>query len=525
MRRRGPLLVGWVVIALPMLVLTPWTDTLAQLSLTSLAETQRGRVPNEDDNSYSSFYEQFNLDYATGLFQAGGRFEVYRTSVSNRSLTFLSQRYVSWSNGPAYVTAGNFQGILGRGLTLRAFELPGVILENTVFRRRHTNTSDMEGAFGSWTHDRFELKALAGRPVAGDIPPGFPDTLSTLDRWLGRGGDRRQDWVAGGELNVNLNNSTRIGGTVVNLRPRRSDHTYAWSGFVGLDLTTAFNRLGSTTAYGEVYIEISKREGFAEGGHGRYVSGSFGVGAFGISVEYKDYDNFNLLANDPPQLVREHSAYLLNRATHVLEAFNEKGYQVEAVFPIAGVGTITGNVSYGKNTLFGGLTTVFDERFVSLDFDVLPPEHTASVFFDWGKDELDGRSARRTGGVLIGTSALHDQTFELDLQLQHGRLPLDGEPKYWDSYGAISWRSPGGLGIALTVDRSTDPLETDVSRTFDIVETDPVVFGSVNLSGRLGPHEALLFLGERRGGTACTSGTCYEVLAFRGAELRLITRF
>ena len=74
------------------------------------------------------------------------------------------------------------------------------------------------------------------------------------------------------------------------------------------------------------------------------------------------------------------------------------------------------------------------------------------------------------------------------------------------------------------MDRSTNPAETDQRDTFE-VETDPVTFFSVNLNARFGPYEALLFAGERRGGTACTSGTCYEVLAFRGAEMRFLTRF
>jgi hypothetical protein len=45
-------------------------------------------------------------------------------------------------------------------------------------------------------------------------------------------------------------------------------------------------------------------------------------------------------------------------------------------------------------------------------------------------------------------------------------------------------------------------------------------------SARLSPgHEATLFIGRRRGGLSCTAGTCYEVQAFEGAELRLVSRF
>lgn len=496
----------------------------AQVSVTSLTEVQRGRVPEEDDRAFSNVYEQFNVDYTTGTLQAGGRFEIYRASVDDRSLTFLSQRFVSWTRGPLYAVAGNYYGILGRGLTMRAFDLPGVVLESTAFRQRYTNTQDMEGGFVSWSDDRFQVKALAGRPVAGDIPPGYPDTIGVFDKLVGLGSERRRDWVAGGEVNVRPASVLKLGGTVVNIRPEGSENSYAWTWLAGLELGPAFERVGLTSVYGDVYAEMGRRERFTSEGHGRYLAGNFGIGAFGLSVEYKDYDNFDLLANDPPQLVREHTSYLLNRNTHVLQTLNEKGFQVEAVYPIPGFATVTGNVSRGKNRLSSRVSTVFDERFISLDLDFLPDAHSASVFFDWGRDEIEALSAHRTGGFVIGTTTRTNHAFEAVFELQRGKLPFGVDPWYWDTYAVLSWRSPIGIAVALAMDRSTNPSETDKADTFE-VETDPVRFFSVNVNARFGPYEALLFAGERRGGTACTSGTCYEVLAFRGAELRVLTRF
>ena len=513
-----------IAILIPVIVgiCVGWVD--AQLSITSLTEAQRGRVPGEDPESFSNVYEQFNVDYSTANLQAGGRFEVYRASVDNRSLTFLSQRYVTWSNGPLQVTGGNFYGILGRGLTMRAFDLPGVVLESTLFRQRYTNTQDMEGGMASWSDDTFEIKALAGRPVAGDIPPGYPDSISTFDKLIGLGSDRRQDWVAGGELSVRPIPELKIGGTVVNIRPDGAENSYAWSWLAGLDLTPAFAQIGLSDVYGDVYGEFGRREKFSSEGHGRYVGGNIGIGALGLSVEYKDYDNFDLLANDPPQLILEHTAYLLNRNTHVLQTLNESGYQIEAVYPIPGFATVTGNVSRGKNQLSSTVATIFDERYIGLDLDFLPDAHTASVFFDWGRDQLEAVAAHRTGGVVFGTRTDKGHAFEGIFELQRGKLPFGADPWYWDTYAALSWLLPIGVGAALVMDRSTDISETDKGDTFEF-ETDPVRFFSVNVNARFGPYEALLFAGERRGGTACTSGSCYEVLAFKGAELRLLTRF
>lgn len=496
----------------------------AQLSVTSLTQSQRGLVQDEDSESFSNVFGQFNVDYSAGDFQAGGRFEVYRASVDDRSLTFLSQRYVSWANGSARVVGGNFYGILGRGLTMRAYELPGVILESTQFRRKYTNTFDMEGGMGSWSGDRIEVKALAGRPVAGDIPPGYPDTISTLRKLTGFGSDRRRDWVIGGEVNYKPISQLTVGATGVNILPKASENSYAWSWLAGFDLAPVFARVGLPSVYGNLYAEIANRESYKGEGYGRYLSGNFGTGSFGLSVEYKDFQDFDFPGSGPPQLVREHSAYLLNRNTHVMEPLTESGYQVEAIYAVPGLMTATGNVSRARNQLSETIVTDFEEQFVALDLDFLPDAHTASVFFDWGKDELKARAAMRTGGILLGTTTATGQTFGLDLQLQRGKLPFGPSPWYWDTYAALSWQLPIGLGAAIVMDRSTDLAETDRAATLP-VETDPVAFWSLNLSARYDRYDAFLFAGERRGGLACTSGTCFEVLAFRGVDLRLSTRF
>jgi hypothetical protein len=49
-----------------------------------------------------------------------------------------------------------------------------------------------------------------------------------------------------------------------------------------------------------------------------------------------------------------------------------------------------------------------------------------------------------------------------------------------------------------------------------------------SLSGRCriaGRHEIIGFWGRRRGGIACTAGTCYLVPAFEGVSLQVVSRF
>ena len=95
---------------------------------------------------------------------------------------------------------------------------------------------------------------------------------------------------------------------------------------------------------------------------------------------------------------------------------------------------------------------------------------------------------------------------------------------YGETYAAFSWQHSLGFGTTVSLDRSTDPFQVDDALTADI-ESSPESWLSMSLNARLNRYDAVLFLGERRGGTACTAGTCYQVLPFKGLELRINTYF
>ena len=87
------------------------------------------------------------------------------------------------------------------------------------------------------------------------------------------------------------------------------------------------------------------------------------------------------------------------------------------------------------------------------------------------------------------------------------------------SLGA-SLADAGSLGFSW--DRTTDPLDPSQ----EAGRTAPLHLVGWNASARVAEgHDAVLFVGKRRGGLACTAGTCYQVLPFEGAELRLVSRF
>jgi len=87
--------------------------------------------------------------------------------------------------------------------------------------------------------------------------------------------------------------------------------------------------------------------------------------------------------------------------------------------------------------------------------------------------------------------------------------------------------SRAGLGTAgVLAEFSNDPDEKDDGLTFDVVETEPRHWLGAYASLLIDTgHEVSIFAGRRRGGTACTSGTCYLVPDFNGVEMRVSSRF
>ena len=244
----------------------------------------------------------------------------------------------------------------------------------------------------------------------------------------------------------------------------------------------------------------------------------------------KDYENFAFSFNDPPSLVREHSAVLLNRATHALIADTEKGYQAEATYTIFDLGTVTANVSKGKNELGPGFTTTFNERYFGVDIDFPSGERghaaSASLFVDWGKDELKGIGKHRIAGAGIESTSPGGTVASFDIQVRRAARFPRNEPTFRDFYTQLSVQHPSGVGAALIFDRTDDPFEVDDGATPDRVETGTRSWLAANLNvSFLERYEAFVFAGGRRGGAACTSGTCYLVLPFSGLEMRFKTYF
>lgn len=520
MSRRGRTILCFALVAGPM---AGFPGALAaQPAVTNLLEVQSGNAPFTEPRNRTDLYDQFQLEYGFPSGRVGLRFEQNRNSEDRFDYDALTQRWAEWSDPRLRVRVGNLYTILGRGLVHRSFELPAVVLDQPGLRSRYGPSRDVDGVLVEGAWGPVAGRALGGTPNSGEYSAAPENEQFGLDRYTGT--------LTGGQLAATVWRDARVGATYLRTSNGIGTQREFGSGFIELD---PFRLAGSGAAALPIYLEYATADRrFSEwwdlGTGDRdtfalYAGANLLAGSFTLSAEWKDYREFRLGINDPPSLVKEHAYTLLNRATHVLNAVRERGFQLEGSWTWRPWGTVTANFSRSD-----GRGDRFDERY--LELHAAPEEGRvweATAFWDEGMDEFSSIADRRIYGAsgtwrVTGRWSVAADVQRLEATRDQVFVP---DVSFGDHYAALT-ASRAGIGSAtLAFERSTDPLQEDPALATD-ARVDPRRFVAGILRATVSEHhEATLFLGQRRGGRACTGGTCYEVRPFRGAELRLVTRF
>lgn len=510
------------------------------LQASNLLEYQVGRDPSFEQEELTKLFDQFILDYSRGNLRLGLRVESFRDSAEQMfgktDYDEITQKYAEWSSPELSVRIGNGYAILGRGLLFRAFELPGVVRDANFPRSRYAESRDLEGVVLEGRRGRFQVTALSGRPVEEpDAPYGAEDEFIF----------RRGGTVSGGRLGADLGRGIRIGASYL----RNDDIDKPGTEELGAtDLEIRFaNLLPALPENGmdlRFFGEYASRRWrpFSDGldardgvPHAIYTATELAWGQWGASFETKRYHQFALKVNDPPSLVPEFSYHLLNRSSHFLLTHDEQGQQLTVQGGLPGDWIVRTNWTTAVNRSDDGAGNFsgaarYDLYFLDLES---PPTRDlrGAIFGAAGQNEIEGITDHYVLGGRLEYSRPDGWGAELDVEFQQEKrrvvTPLVDERQEFDNVFVALGVSKAGVGlVAIQGEFSNDPLEKDDPFTLDVVEKDPkswwAVIGNLQIDDN---HDATLFVGERRGGTACTSGTCYEVPDFSGVELRLTSRF
>ena len=490
----------------------------AQLSLSSLTEAQAGDIPGAGSGNPRTIYHQFSLDYALADVRVGVRGETFGASAAGRNYGQLLQRFASYRRGPFQATVGHFYTIVGSGLLAHAFELPGVITEERGTRRRYQIVRDLDGVQLRYRARRAEVLLLRGAPVNSNLAPGR------------EGVDRRPDALQGGSLQLKPHPHLDTGFSVVGYdigghRETGAAFNARWR------LAPVLTRLGLGGAHIDLSGEYAQRDLAGDRfflldrtrGRALYLAATTTSGSWGLSLEYKDYRDFALEhINNPPPLIREHSAYLLNRNTHDLLADDEQGYQAELSYAFPGGRILTANATRAtrRRDPGPGDDKVLSEFFVQFD-SPLGEDAGVQIFADFSHNRIliDEKSRFLGTSWTWSPDELHSIGLDAQVQDVERRLGTLALP-YTNQFYALEVHRAPGLSAAVQVQRSSDELETGAH------PSGVTWWRGLNLSADIGEgHSVNVFAGQRRSGLACTAGICYEVLGFEGVEIRLLNRF
>lgn len=472
------------------------TNAFAQFSGQNLMEYQYGKLPNDASNSFSTIYNRSLLNYNFKGFRSGATIEQFYSPFNSRNYTKISQYRFQYFSETVEVKLGHFYETIGRGLLLRSFEIPGAILEDKSYRSRQYFHRDILGASAKFRYNNFSTKFIYGAPTVNVLPLTFTEK------------DRRPDRIGALQAEYNIG-SQSIGATFMNLENSFQNSWFA-----------TVNTSGSAFSFLNYYGELAKKtddfslnDFSSKSAFALYLNLNLSFDGFGISAEYKNYNNFVIGSgfNEPPALVKEHSYKTLNRSTHVTQPQNEKGMQIEAYKYFDNLTVLTLNYTQAINEFHRKY--VFHEFFAEYNF--FPFEkHDMKIFADYAQDPFKLETDRFSTGVvadwLVNPNLSLNTTFEFQT-LKRENSNIDNQ------VASLGILLKSKTSLYLIGERSNDPA---------IVENGSKYWLGGGLKFKIKQnHTFQLFAGERRGGPACNSGVCYEVLDFKGIELRISSRF
>lgn len=386
----------------------------------------------------------------------------------------LYQRFLEYRYGGLTMTAGNFYGMLGRGLTMRSFENRQLRWDNNI-----------DGL-------KFDLKSQ------------YADVMLLGGKMRDLAG-KRYESLQGGDIRLKPFRKWHAGSTImVTQLPGRGDMTAA-SGYSQLNLK-------NLKWYGELALldhpDDAKAFRFNDR-HAFYTSANLLIDAFSLSAEFKDYENYSLqeglIYNNPPTVVREHLFTLLNRHQLVQNANGECGYLLEASYPVIedGILTLNTNHTWNKNE-----QDLYREFYGQFEWDY--PENWKWIWAAGQQKDLEARYLNFVGS----TSWKYDEHYAVKFvaEHQHVKINLTARQFYSQAY-ALSFSKANRFTVSLLTERTT---EQHISKKF---------WAGLQFDAHIaGQFDVTLFGGTRREGKICAGGICVQKPEFKGVEVTLIAR-
>ncbi len=483
---------------------------------------------SNDINKHLEIFEDWlNLDYHTGIFSAGIRFETYEPNDPSPAISRgkdryadLAYKYVKAEIGNAQeggnIIVGNYYELFGRGLVLKSYEDRNIRVDNNFLGAK------LEARYAGFTLTALTGMAANANNIRRDILHAA-DLEYKLIRQLKLGASYASNLPEGDNVARTMLTSFRIMPSIWNF------DFYGEYGFKqNRDVRDALLNPDTSKV---VYYPYNKNDWKA--GQAAYGSLNFYYDAFAFSGEYKYYDNFTFASQDgtviyntPPSVRKEYTYVLLNRHPSALNQSDEQGYQFQLDYNMSDETYFS--VDYGETK-----TLSYKSYYKRLLYDNSDPrvqlrEFYAQAHNDWndnwttiaafGYNEERDTDTKNVTPILENIFYFDEiNTIKLTLEHQQTTVNLTQEQYYDDAITLEYLRSPKYSVSVVSEMQTREPEADRILRKF---------WNFIQFGYKIGDHtDVSLLFGSRQAGNICIGGVCRYEPEFSGIEFKMFTRF
>lgn len=477
-------------------------------------------------------YTENVLDFRMGLpssVTVGFRYQYDQPPEVGPDFKGIKRRFIEYRKEGLYIRGGDFSEVYGKGMVLNLFEDRGI-------------------AFDTWMDGikaGYKVHGLHASIIAGTI--NFRDSVNIARHEIYK--------LRGGNIKYDLSNNLSLGGSFIRAEgsiPGILSESKLISETPEIFLTAYFDNAEIFINFARSWKnDLSANETYS--GYGIYSSGSYFSEGFGFTLEYKNYrfdiaDPFKRFDNtrtskffpfqNPPTVMKEHSATLLSRPIHEIDFNDEVGFQAEFYLLIDKFTfTLNGSAasrhdlydydpnsfSFKRQERSSGFLPSFKEEYspyYELFFEA-EYDHNFSSMFKLGIAYRE----KQLYTEIAGPIATHKITsIVLPGEAKHKFSDnIAGEIKYQyeimnDSYN-VNQETFGNQFMALLVSikqRLSIALRTEyTSNRYDVSGRDFWAAGEIGYRISQGNRVQISY-GRERGGLVCTNGVCRYLLPFKG---------
>ncbi|MBN1825462.1 MAG: hypothetical protein JW958_04280 [Candidatus Eisenbacteria bacterium] len=458
------------------------------------------------------FEDWLELDLRFDMVRIGFRYEAFQPHelAADSVREGFVHRFAEIDFGRGGVRAGTFYGIFGRGLLFRSYEDRNVRIDN-----------DMDGI---WLHGN--VGPLAAKAFSGRMREVETDERSDVLRGVDLEADLPAGFTAGGSYLLQSSRNPNVNEYVP---PPEPAHAEAYSG-----------RAGYTHRLGDLYYEggrinrlyVSPLDSRIRAldyddvrGTGHYAAASvYPLDGLALTGEYKRYERFRFQPqgssgtdyNNPPALVRETAYTLMTRHPHEMNADDEEGFQIEAIYTPVWSTTLTLNRAE-TDDLSGG--PLFHEWYGEWRQEI-GEQWIVALAYDHIEQEAGGGEADE-----YRTPALEVEYFP------GGEWSLRGEYQFQESdtrsgitrdhFALLEYHPNMEFAFSVVGEHAQflDPVADGAE-----LRRDDYFYAQVDWTLSMN-HRFSVMAGKRREGYICVGGVCRKEPEFQGVEMKLISNF